>query len=97
METRKKSDTSLLKKDEIIKTKSTGNSSENIDEDPDGRLVFYGIITVTQALGAACVALAIALALKYSGGYRWDGSGNTSNYHVLFMTLGMIVLLGNCK
>ena len=52
---------------------------------------------VAECLALASLVLLIVWSRKFLGGFAWDGGSKEFNYHPLFMTLGLVIIYGNCK
>ena len=71
--------------------------SENIDDNPNMKTIFYEIVVCLELVGILCFALVLYWTKHYFNGFAWDGSGKEFNYHPLFMVTGMVLLYGNGK
>ena len=50
-----------------------------------------------ECLAITSLVLIIYWTSKYYDGFAWDGSGKEFNFHPVFMTLGLVIVYGNCK
>ena len=52
---------------------------------------------IAEWLALISLVLIIYWAKEFYVGFAWDGSGKEFNYHPVFMTLGLVIIYGNCK
>ena len=52
---------------------------------------------VAEFLAITSLVLIIYWTSEYYDGFTWDGSGKEFNFHPVFMTLGLVIVYGNCK
>lgn len=71
------------------------HETDNIDNDANGRVLFYVLVIILQILGVISIIVVVSWCINYFDGYAWDGSGKEFNYHPTFMVVGLIVFYGN--
>lgn len=52
---------------------------------------------IAEWLALTSLVLIIYWAKEFYVGFAWDGTGKEFNYHPVFMTLGLVIIYGNCK
>ena len=76
----------------------TKNEIVNIDDDDENEARKFRLYVILMELMALIsFVLVLVWTEKYLGGFAWDGSGKTFNYHPVMMVLGMVIVYGNCK
>lgn len=58
---------------------------------------FLPFCALLGILGSACVAFVSAWCQYWRGGFSWDGSAQTFNWHPVLMVTGLVVLYGTGK